>query len=138
MQKIIDMLHQQGCSCVIRNGESVRCFTKRGVADLYELLQKEPQMLKSADIADKVIGKGAAALLILGGISRVYADVMSQPAFELLHNAGVRVTFGLKVPHIINRSKTGLCPIEELCEPIRTAQECLPLIERFMQMVLKK
>lgn len=68
MEELINLLHSGGYSCVIANGDNIRTFTQRGVADLYDLLTQEPDFLKGASIADKVVGKGAAALMILGGI----------------------------------------------------------------------
>ena len=41
----------------------MRIFRERGVADLFRLLREEPQLLRGAFIADKVVGKGAAALV---------------------------------------------------------------------------
>ena len=57
---------------MIANGDNIRTFTQRGVADLYDLLTQEPDFLKGASIADKVVGKGAAALMILGGIRELH------------------------------------------------------------------
>ena len=71
MEKLINLLHTGGYSCTIANGGKIRTFTQRGVADLYDLLTQEPEFLKGALIADKVVGKGAAALMILGGIKRI-------------------------------------------------------------------
>ncbi len=67
MESIIDILHKGGYSCVMKNREEVRTFTQRGVADLYDLYQADSAFMKGAAIADKVIGKGAAALMVLGG-----------------------------------------------------------------------
>ena len=39
--------------------------------------------MKGAAIADKVIGKGAAALMVLGGFKTVYADIISTPALVI-------------------------------------------------------
>lgn len=61
MEELINLLHSGGYSCVIANGDNIRTFTQRGVADLYDLLTQEPDFLKGASIADKVVGKGAAA-----------------------------------------------------------------------------
>ncbi len=41
----------------------MRIFRERGVADLFRLQHEEPQLLRGAFIADKVVGKGAAALM---------------------------------------------------------------------------
>lgn len=80
MESIIDILHKGGYSCVMKNREEVRTFTQRGVADLYDLYQADSAFMKGATIADKVIGKGAAALMVLGGFKTVYADIISTPA----------------------------------------------------------
>lgn len=86
-----------------------------------------------AFIADKVVGKGAAALMVLGGVEGLFADVVSRPALELLAGAGIAVEYTVVVPGIMNRAGTGTCPVEQLCAGAETAAECLPLIEGFMQ-----
>lgn len=99
MESIIDILHKGGYSCVMKNREEVRTFTQRGVADLYDLYQADSAFMKGAAIADKVIGKGAAALMVLGGFKTVYADIISTPALALLCEAGIETTFAQEVPH---------------------------------------
>lgn len=133
MQKIIQTLHDGGYSCVITDGKTVRTFTRRGVADLYELLENDAEFLRGASVADKVVGKGAAALMILGGVKRLYADVISEEAMALLRDSGMEVSYGELVPHIINRSHTGRCPLEACCSEAGNAEECLPLIRDFMK-----
>lgn len=132
-QQLIDLLHAEACSCVIRNGGTTRIFRQRGVRDLYRLLHEEPRLLDGAFVADKVVGKGAAALMLLGGVAELYADVISRPALELLAASSVRVTYTLEVPRIVNRTQTGLCPVESLCRDCTTAAEALPLIRDFLE-----
>ena len=132
MQDLIDLLHCLDCSCVLRNG-NIHTYAQRGVADLYELLLRHPQLLRGAEIADKVVGKGAAALMVLGGVREVYADVLSEPACGMLRGAGVPVSCALLVPAIRNRAGDGWCPVETLCRDKATAEECLPLIREFME-----
>lgn len=132
MEEIIELLHREQCSCVIANGD-IRTFRQRGVADLYELLNREPEFLQGASIADKVIGKAAAALMVLGGVKEIYADVISEPALALLQEAAVKVSFGQAVDHIINRTQTGWCPLETICYQIKSAPEILLLIREFIE-----
>lgn len=132
-QNVIDCLFIENCSCVIRNGDTVRIFHERGIKDLFRLLKTEREFLDGAFVADKVVGKGAAALMVLGGVDRLFADVISRPARELLENAGVKVDYTLEVPHISNRTNTGWCPVETMCRDCRTAEECLPLIIDFVE-----
>ncbi len=131
MEELIQILHQGNYSCVIRNG-TTRTFTRRGVADLYSLLKDEPSFLNGAAVADKVIGKGAAAILVKGGVKRVYADVISLSALTLLREAGIETDFGSTVPFIQNRDKSGWCPMEKICYEEKTAEDILPLIEKFI------
>lgn len=132
METLIRTLHQGGYSCVIANGTDVRSFTQRGVADLYDLLRDDPSFLRGASIADKVVGKGAAALMVLGGIRELYTDVISEPALELLRRSGIETTFAESVPGIRNRDQSGWCPLETICLEKDTAQDILPLIDSFI------
>lgn len=84
----IEVLHREGCSCVIINHGEITICHERGVKDLLRILKTEREKLNGAAIADKVIGKGAAALMILGGVKAVYADVISEPALKLFADSG--------------------------------------------------
>lgn len=131
MKELIDRLHEGDTTLVVANGE-IRTFSRRGIADIYRLYCKEPVFLYGASVADKVVGKGAAALMALGGIKELYADIISIPALKLLEDAGVKVTHSMQVPQIWNRTHSGFCPIETLCMHADTPAQCLPLIEGFM------
>lgn len=138
MEELISLLHSGGYSCVIANGENIRTFTQRGVADLYDLLTQEPEFLKGAQIADKVVGKGAAALMILGGIKELYTDIVSSKALDLLQTSDVKVDFAQEVPFIWNRDHTGWCPVETLCSEEKSAETILSLISEFLQRMRSK
>ena len=79
-----------------------------------------------------MVGKGAAALMAAGRVRKLFADVVSHAALELLNGAGIPVSYTVAVPHIINRAGDGICPVERLCAGARSAAECLPLIEGFL------
>lgn len=132
MDTLITLLHEGTYSCVIRNGAEVRTFHKRGVADLFFLLDNEPEFLDGAFVADKVVGKGAAALMILGRVGRVYTDVISTPALELFRAYDVDVSFGKETDRIVNRTKDGLCPVETLCLELDSPTDMLNEIRQFI------
>ena len=89
-------------------------FERRGVTDLFSLVTDEPEFLQGASVADKVIGRGAAMLLVKGGARSVYAEVISSGAREVLKRAGIEVSFGTQVPNIITVSYTHLRAHETL------------------------
>ena len=133
MHSLIPLLHTGNFSCVIRKGEEVRTFTQRGVADLYALLTTDADFLKGSYIADKVIGKGAAALMIKGGVQHVYADVISRPALVLLQSYHMDVEYATLTDNIINRAGTGICPVEQRCLPLEKLEDMVDAIEDFVK-----
>ena len=127
MEELIRILTEGNYSLVLEKDSQWHTFTQRGVADLHALYHAPEHLLDGATLADKVVGKGAAALMVAGGVRR-----------ELLRDNAVEVTYGLLVPHIINRKGDGICPVEKLCSDCRTAEECLPLIDKFVESLKNK
>ena len=132
MNALISTLHSGNFSCVIRQGNQVRTFTQRGIADLYQLLTTDAHFLLGSSIADKVVGKGAAALMAVGGVADVYADVISTPALALLKEFGVAVTYAECVASIRNRAGTDMCPVEKRCLPLENIDEMVGEIRVFL------
>ena len=126
MDDLIQLLHEGKHSLVVANGE-VCTFNGRGVIDLYFLYE--------ASIADKVVGKAAAALLALAKVKEVYADVISRPALDLLSKTDIKISYGVVAPHIINRTATGWCPLETRCFDCATPEECFHQIEAFYKQI---
>lgn len=131
-QQIINLLQSEQCSCVIRKGDTIRIFRKRGVQDLYRLLKDDPDFLKGAFAADKVVGKAAAALMILGGVEEVFTFTVSRLARDLFERSAVKLGFAQEVPHIINRAGTGWCPMESRCRDLDTPEACFGQVEEFL------
>ena len=67
--------------------------------------------------------------MVLGGVSRVWTRVVSTPALALLRKGGVEVAYAEEVPCIINRTRTGRCPLETLCDVSDNPVELYPVIE---------
>lgn len=134
MMAICERLTKEEASAVVANGDDVRSFTQQGVADLYDLLKSDPKFLEGALVADKIVGKGAAALLIKGGVKKVYANTISDGALALFFNeSDIIVTYNEKVPYIKNQTKKGWCPLEELCKEETTVETILPKIDSFIK-----
>lgn len=132
MKKIIRILHNEDCSCVVGNYGQIYTFHGRGVSDLYDMVKNKPGFLDGAFIADKVVGKAAAALMIIGKVENIYADVISLSALVLLREAGIEADFGRIVPIIENRSHSDWCPLERICYQEKSARNILHLIEGFV------
>lgn len=134
MKQLIDILHNEGLTLVIKSGDGeIRRFTGRGVKDLLMLAVERPEVLKDAFIADKAVGKAAAACMVVGGIEQVHADVMSEPALALLQDHGIIAEYGQLVDHIINRDGTDWCPMEKLSRDENNPAAIVARIQDFFQ-----
>ncbi len=136
MLQLIDTLHHQNCSLVVKSttGE-ITTYHKKGVRDLIYLLDYEAERLRGAMVADKVIGKAAAGLMVRGGVVEVYADVMSQLALPLLQEAGISYSFGQLVEHIVIPEGDSRCPLEQIVADAQNSSEIETMLrEHFAQM----
>lgn len=130
---IIELRREKDYSCVIENGGRIYTFTQRGVNDLFEMVTRQPDLLRGAYIADKIVGKGAASLMVLGGVRRIYAEVISSEAIAFLAQYDVTTEWGEETPRIINRRGDDICPIEKACANCHTAEECFDAIKAFLE-----
>ncbi len=132
-ERLKTLIEEHNASLVIGNGSDIHLCFGSGVSDLYRLYTTMPQLLHSAIVVDKVVGKGAAALMMLGGVKEVYAYVISRVALNLLDNSDIKVCYARLVENIINRKGDDICPVEKRCKDAITPQECFPLIQSFLQ-----
>ena len=134
MEQLKAILRSGSCRGVARSAQGeIRRFERRGVADLFALVTDDPAFLRGASVADKIIGRGAALLLVKGGVSRVYAQVISSGALEVLRRAGMEVSFGEEVANIINRAGTDICPVEKLTAGTESPDEAYLMIKGFLK-----
>ena len=101
---------------------------ERGVKPLMHLLKEKKGFLKGASVADKVIGKAAALLMVLGEIKEVHTLIISEPAIKVFEKYNIPCFYDKKVTRIVNRTGDGLCPMETLCLDVEEPQEAFDRI----------
>ena len=111
LQKAKALLKEKELTCVLYKDETVYESSRRGVAPLMEHWEKGTD-LRGFSAADKVVGKATALLYCLLGVKAVYANVISDPALDVLLRAGIQVQYALLVDAIQNRTGDGFCPME--------------------------
>jgi iron complex outermembrane receptor protein len=131
-KKLIQLLHEGHYSCVIEKDGKVKTFSQRGIVDLYNILNTNPDFLKGAYVADKVVGKASAALMIAGGVKKIYTDIISRQALNLLECRDIEVEYEKEIPVIINRNQTDWCPMEKLCYHENSIDVILNIIKDFL------
>ncbi len=132
-RELLAQLDSAKCSLVVYNNDTTTQYTQRGVRDMYNLVTTRPEALRGAHVADKIVGMGAAALHITGGVKQLSTHIVTTPALKMLRDAGVEVYFEEEVPYIINRKKTGQCPLDSRLQGLTDAKSCLPVIKQFIE-----
>ena len=71
------------------------------------------------------------------GVREIHALLISEKALCYLENTTVTVTYEVIVPHIINRDKTGMCPMEKCVIDTTDEDEAEKLIRLKRQELMK-
>lgn len=121
------LLSKTDNTCVLCSNQIIITDKRRGVRPLLDLLENKADVAGFA-VADKVVGKAAAYLYCLLKIKYLYAQVISQPALDVLAKTDISVEYSKLVPAIQNRTKDGFCPMECAVLNIDSADEALPAI----------
>ncbi|MBR6065860.1 MAG: DUF1893 domain-containing protein [Paludibacteraceae bacterium] len=127
--QMLEMLNRQGLSLLVFNHDSLTTHSNRGIRDLLLLITEQPERLHGAVVADKVIGKSAAAIMIVGGVKEVHTNLICTPARELFETNGVRVFATEEVPMILNRDRSGMCPMDTRIANIESIEECVAILQ---------
>jgi len=109
--------------CVAVNDAGLLISEKRGILPMIEWLEEDPECLRGASVADKIVGRAAAMLMVYGGVCEVYASVISNGALDLLKENGIECRFSNTTIAISNRRGDGICPMEKAVAPIKEPQK---------------
>ena len=125
----LQLLRDGQAACVVlRDGEIVRAETGRGVAPMIRLY--EDGALQGAYVVDKIVGKAAAMLMTLGGISGCYALTVSRAALDWFVGHGIPVEYEVCAEYIVNRTGDGMCPMEQTVKELTDATEALAALKQ--------
>ncbi len=95
---------------VIRDGEVVKESKGKGILPLFELVEQEIS-LKGAVLADKIIGRAAAFLILNSKLKAIYARVISKGGLKLLEDK-IDCYYRYETDNILGNDGKGMCPVE--------------------------
>ncbi len=129
-EDMLNMLNENNLSLLVRNKGITTQHSSRGVQDLLQLIQEQPDRLQGAVVADKIIGKAAAAIMAAGGVKKVYTNIICTSARELFENQGIEIHATEEVEMILNNDRSGQCPIDARLNDAETVEECLEILKK--------
>ena len=119
-------------------GESIQTYNDRGIKTLLSVLSDTPNILCGATVADKIIGKAAALLMVNGNVKEVYAEVISESAIDIFRRYRIPFACGKITEKIINRSGTGICPMEKAVLEINEPKNAFEALKQTQILLMKK
>lgn len=126
-------LVQRGEAAVVTavNGVIGARESGRGVLPILKLL--DGGRLRNALVVDKVIGRAAAAVCIVGGARQVHGILMSEEAKSLLAANGVKASADRVVPRILNHDLSASCPMEASVAREKDPQKMVAALRAFVE-----
>lgn len=133
-KKYIEEILSESVSLLAVKDDAVFLHEKgRGIMPLLSLY--ESGNMQGAEIYDKVIGKAAAILCILGKAKFVYGALMSEEAEKLLISSNIEACCSVSTKTIQNRKGDGPCPMELVVENLTDINDAPQIIrEKLLQM----
>ncbi len=105
------ILDENNFTCVLVKGDSVYTSNKKGVAPVLDLMSDKTD-LNGYSLADRVIGKSVAYLVVHAGIKEVNTIMISKHALEVFEKYQIPFTYNKLVDRILNNAQDGFCPME--------------------------
>ena len=127
-------LEEKNSTCAVYLEKENRFLVshERGIKPVLNWIRQKPDILRGSFVADRVIGKAAALLMIYGGVQEVYGGIISRHAQDCFQHWDVPCFYGSIVPYIINRDKTGMCPMEQRSLTITTPEEAFQVFSQML------
>ena len=82
-------------------------------------LEEDRDFLRGASVADKIVGRAAAMIMVYAGVKEVFASVISNGAIDVFKDAGISFSYSMSTIAISNRRGDGICPMERAVAPIK-------------------
>ena len=117
---------------LVKDGEIIFRSIDRGIKPMYYLARNLKEDARGGALADRVIGKGAAILCAYLGIESLYTDLISENAIGVLDKNKILYEYKESSEYIMNRDKTGYCPIEKRSLDTEDPELLLERIEEFL------
>lgn len=133
-QEKLQELKDKGLSLSIeKDGDVLHQSYDPMLKPLYNLLKNHGSDLKGATVYDKIVGRAAAYLCILGGVREIYTLLASETAKTALAEYNIPITALKTIPVIMNRDNTDKCPMEKMALASDGPETFLTMLEEKMR-----
>lgn len=134
IQRAKDLMDKEELSLVVvREGKVLFKSGQPGIKSLLRVLTSSPETLSGSFVSDRIVGKAAAFLFLLGNISGLYTPLISTEGLKLLRSEKIDLYYYREIPHVRNRNGDSICPMEKLCMDVEDPLVALELLTKKVQ-----
>lgn len=99
-------------TCVLVKEDKIILSQEKGIAPILKLINAG-ENLENFTLADRIVGKAVALLVVYAKIREVYAEVLSEKGKAVLIKYNVKFSYKTLTEKIINRKGNDICPMEK-------------------------
>lgn len=134
MNRYLDELERTGSSLMIYSGgRLVFQSISKGIKPHLEAIERLGATLQGSVMADKIVGRAAALLILYSGASEAHAALVSTPGRQVLEQHGLPFTYAQETPHIKMEDGRIYCPFEAMVQGISDPAEAYRAIAEKMR-----
>ena len=121
--------------CLIENNYSIVCTngytsSDSGIRPVILPMCEKIDFFKDEEVADKLIGKASAMLLVLSGVKKVYTPLISKAGMETFDRFHIPYEYDETVDFISNMKGDGMCPMEMTVQDIDDPKEAFEALKK--------
>ncbi|HQQ89280.1 MAG TPA: ECF transporter S component [Oscillospiraceae bacterium] len=132
LRSAVNLIREGTATCVvIRENRIVRTGTGMGIGPVIQLY--EEGALEDVSVVDKIVGKAAAMVFVLGGAKSCYGVTMSKSAEAYLTAHHISTASDTLVEIITDRTGGGICPMEQAVMEIDDPAEGLAALKKRLE-----
>jgi len=108
-------LNQKNVSLVVaKEGRVIFETEAHGINGLLDAIKRLGDNMADSSVADRIVGRAAALLLVYSGVVAVFAATASEGGIKVLKEHNIFHEFERRVPRILDVKKVDVCPFEKL------------------------
>jgi len=118
---------------IVKDGKVIFKSNLHGIVGLLQAINSLGKQLNLTSVADKVVGRAAALLMVYSRISDVYATIISKDGLMILRKNGIKAEYDNLVPRIMNRRGDDICPFEKISSTARSPEEAYIKLRNYVK-----
>ena len=91
---------------------------ENGIKPVINKINEDKEYFNGLIVADKIIGKASAMLLVMSGVKEVSCVVLSKAGQIILEKYNIPYHYDVLTENIINRKGDDICPMEKTVQDI--------------------